>query len=339
MSFRIPRPLIAPPAKRYYAARTVKPDGVGPKSKAMKRFDKAKCHLSDKKLVEGDTEFNRDQPARFKNMFKDLPAYDKWFNMETIDMGEQAAKRLALGRPMSKKKLSLLTEVTARRLLNMEYLEQFGDMTVPLEIRTQDTFGRQTFERFEGPFSMLLQHISEAKKGQSQDEYSRLYLAQHSLLDLPEALRNDLPTPDLIKKIGQGDVYASSLWMGGTNTVTPLHRDPNPNLFVQLAGKKLIRMFRPDVGKQLYEQALASIGKSPGMPNLRGEEMMKGAEMKALEHAVWKEDTTLDPHTKGIEVELKKGGGVYIPLGWWHAVRGSGAAPNVSVSRSAYTAR
>jgi hypothetical protein len=317
---------------------TLCPSGY-PVRTAKRRFEQAKCYLDDKKLKDGDDEFNRNQPARFKNMFKDLPAYDKWFKMKAMDRGEVEAKRLKLGRPMSKKKMEKLMEVTEKRVLNLEYLEQFGDMTVPLEITRPDEFGRKTFERFEGPFSLLLKHINEAKSGQSQNERSRLYLAQHSLPDLPEALRNDLPTPGLIKKIGQGDVYASSLWMGGTNTVTPLHRDPNPNLFVQLAGKKMIRMFRPEVGKQLYEQARASIGKSPGMANLRGEDMMEGEEMRALEHVVWKDDMTADPNTKGIEVELKKGGGVYIPLGWWHAVRGVGAAPVVSVSRSAYTAR
>jgi hypothetical protein len=330
MSCRIPRPLIAPPTKRYYAAPAIVP---------KKRFSQAKCYLDDQELKEGDEHFDRNAPARFKNMFKDLPAYDKWFKTVPVDTTEEEAKRLRMGRPMSKKKLQMQLEVREKRVLNMEYLEQFGDLTVPLELTRGDQAGKKTFERFEGPFSMLLKHIDAAKSGQSQSVQSQLYLAQHSLLDLPEALRDDLPTPGLIKKIGQGDVYASSLWMGSKNTVTPLHRDPNPNLFVQLSGKKIIRMFKPEIGKQLYEQARASLGKSPGMANLRGEEMMEEEEMRALEHVVWKYDMTADPQNKGIEVELKKGNGVYIPLGWWHAVRGKGTGPVVSVSRSAYTAR
>jgi ribosomal protein L16 Arg81 hydroxylase len=62
---------------------------------------------------------------------------------------------------------------------------------------------------------------------------------------------------------------------------------------------------------------------------MRGEEMMVGDEMQALEEAVWdgKEEAV-----EGVEAQLSAGDGLYIPLAWWHAVRGIGTGANASVS-------
>ncbi|KAJ4326091.1 hypothetical protein N0V94_000253 [Neodidymelliopsis sp. IMI 364377] len=156
----------------------------------------------------------------------------------------------------------------------------------------------------------------------------RIYLAQHSLTDLPHSLRADLPTPTLLSKLGRGDIYASSLWMGRPPTRTPLHRDPNPNLFVQLAGQKVVRLMRPEIGRAVYERARLRAG-GGGRANMRGEEMMVGDEMQAIEEAVWDGQ---DEAIEGVEAQLSAGDGLYIPLGWWHAVRGIGTGANASVS-------
>jgi hypothetical protein len=73
------------------------------------------------------------------------------------------------------------------------------------------------------------------------------------------------------------------------------------------------------------------LGREGGSANMRGEEMMQGEEMAALETEIWGREKKGD-ETIGIEVELKKGDGLYIPLGWWHAVRNTAKGPNVSVS-------
>jgi len=53
-----------------------------------------------------------------------------------------------------------------------------------------------------------------------------------------------------------------------------------------------------------------------------------------LEELVWSKDSE-DPNMHGIsgfEVSLRPGDALYIPLGWWHAVRGIGKGVNASVS-------
>ncbi|RMD44720.1 hypothetical protein DV735_g392, partial [Chaetothyriales sp. CBS 134920] len=95
------------------------------------------------------------------------------------------------------------------------------------------------------------------KKKEEEDEVVSIYLAQCPLTSLPDVLQADLPTPELVLKAGKGDVYASSLWLGhasaATAAYTPLHRDPNPNLFLQLAGCKEIRLLPPEVGDVLFD--------------------------------------------------------------------------------------
>lgn len=131
---------------------------------------------------------------------------------------------------------------------------------------------------------------------------------------------------------GKGDVYDSSIWLGRAPTYTPLHRDPNPNLFVQLAGTKMVRLFRPSVGDGIFARVQEKIGSS-GSATMRGEEMMMGLEKSALEQEVWAETGDQDAED-GFEAELNCGDGLFIPKGWWHSVKGVGQGMTGSVSES-----
>ncbi|KAL6708413.1 hypothetical protein ACN47E_002676 [Coniothyrium glycines] len=240
----------------------------------------------------GFRDFITNEPALFKQTFRTVPAIAKWFTVCTTD--------------------------DTSHELDSSYLDQHGTSIVPLEL-SRSTPPTTSFERFEAPFSLLLAHMRSADTPDT-----RLYLAQHSLADLPAALQADVPIPPLVARLGRGDIYASSLWMGRPPTRTPLHRDPNPNLFVQLAGRKRVRLMRPDVGRALYER----VGNGLGRANMRGDEMMQGREMEALEEAVWEDDA----EGPGVEAELSSGDGLYIPLGWWHAVHGVRRGANASVN-------
>jgi hypothetical protein len=311
------RNLLTTPAKRQYNS--------GP---SKKRVSSLKCFLT---LPSLEAKFDANQPVRLKNLFKDVPAYEKWFIRDTIfpEISRQEMARLERSKKIYKYKKPVTLDAVAK--LNMEYLGNFGDTVVPLELTKTSPQNEVTFERFEGPLSLLFSYMATKPSRAPQ-----MYLAQHSLADLPAALQADLPTPEILKLLGRGDVYGSSLWMGRAPTCTPLHRDPNPNLFVQLSGKKTIRLLRPDVGNTMYEKARALVrdktGRAEGMANMRGVEMMQGEERRILEKMVWN-----DGAFNGAEVTLKKGDGCYIPLGWWHAVRGTGVGPNVSVSHLGIT--
>ena len=262
------------------------------------RFPAARSIFPDEEL-----DFDPETPLIIRGRFNDIPAIGKWFEKPPAAVDAE-------------KKSSTVK-------LNLPYLNQHGSTHAPLELTRRD--GASTsFQRFSAPISLLLAHITEQNP---QDESLRLYLAQYSLADLPSELQNDVPTPKIISELGAGDIYGSSLWMGLPPTRTPLHRDPNPNLFIQLAGTKRIRLMQPERGRALYEKTKAGSGRA----NMRGEEMMAGEESDKLEDAVWN-DSGKEGGVEGVEAQLHSGDGLYIPLGWWHAVRGLGAGPNASVS-------
>lgn len=207
-------------------------------------------------------------------------------------------------------------------------------MTVEVTTPAKDVREEVSFERTSLPFAAFLQHL---QKAQNEEEGAmRLYIAQSSLSDLPVVLQDDVPTPEIVLKAGRGDIYGSSLWMGIPPTHTPLHKDPNPNLFVQIAGSKVVRMMAPDLGARVLGAARAEDGGWDGRSAMRGEGMIVGTEGRLTESVVWGEDgvTVVDRvvDIEGLEANLGPGYGLFIPKGWWHSVKGTGEGVNASVN-------
>ncbi|KAK5114845.1 hypothetical protein LTR62_002002 [Meristemomyces frigidus] len=240
-----------------------------------------------------DVAFVPETPAVFpRGTFDTLPAVNRWFTQSNDERNAST--------------------------LNRAYLARFGSITVPLEISSNEQF-----TRVEQPLSFFL-HVA-----MDTPPTNKIYLAQAPINDLPRALRDDLSAPEYVLKAGKGDIYDSSIWLGQAPTYTPLHRDPNPNLFVQLAGTKVVRLFKPNVGRGIFAKVQESIGANASA-TLRGEEMMQGAEKQALEHEVWRSSDMSS--AVGFEAELSRGDGLFIPKGWWHSVKGIGDGMTGSVN-------
>ncbi|KAL4921105.1 hypothetical protein BDW62DRAFT_174956 [Aspergillus aurantiobrunneus] len=254
-----------------------------------------------------------------RRSFCDIPAYERWFFHSSAKPN------------------------TSR--LNNEYLAAHGaDAVVPLELtqsQSQNSESKDSenglnlsFRKFHAPLSLFLQWIHEAESpSQAQ---SHLYLAQCQLLDLPQVLRDDFPTPTIVAEAGKGDVYDTNVWIGYPPTYTPLHRDPNPNLFVQLAGRKTVRLLAPRDGQVVFSHVRGQIGRSGSREAaaFRGEEMMQGRERALLEQAVWNdvENKQLGRACERFEAELEEGDGLFIPKGWWHSIKGVGESVTASVN-------
>ncbi|MCJ1328226.1 hypothetical protein MMC10_004902 [Thelotrema lepadinum] len=245
--------------------------------------------------------------------------------------------------------------------LNTPYLAPHASVLLPMELTSPDE--PPIFHRASAPLSFFLNYASLAASAsiprstsppnpqtKSQDtrdgRQASFYISQSPLSLLPAPLRADFPIPSLVTDAGRGDVYTDSLWMGLAPTSTPLHRDPNPNLLVQVAGSKVVRLLAPEVGDAL--------GDLLGLGKVRGEEMMVGERRGVVQGWVWGEDwdgsggmgermgggaegeekgKEKGMGERGWEVRLEPGDGVFIPEGWWHAVRGVGRGVNCSVSR------
>ncbi|KAH7028367.1 JmjC domain protein [Macrophomina phaseolina] len=228
-------------------------------------------------------------------------------------------------------------------MLRTEVFRPYANLIVPLEYTGPDPVdtSRTIFKRFNAPLEVFLDYLEQPT------EKMRLYLAQCSINDLPKAIRRLFPAPPFVhhhgsvsKKPGlwrtkrepQADIYDTALWIGLPPTYTPLHRDPNPNCFFQMAGEKTVRLFPPDKGLEIFQRVKQRIGVAEGDSSgrIRGEEMMMGREKEELEKEVW--DSGYDPESGGLQTRLQRGQGLYIPQGWWHSVRGHGEGITASVN-------
>jgi hypothetical protein len=237
-----------------------------------------------------------------------LPAIDSWFSV-----------------PASNK------DVSAQKELNIELLEEYGDTIVPLEFTTTYPDGNADFQRVEAPLSLFLSYMKALQSSATHPKITRIYLAQSALTLFPSDLINHaLLSPIYVTQAGKGDIYDSSLWLGYAPTVTPLHRDPNPNLFVQLCGRKVVRVLDPGVGGELWKEARRKMGSTGGGIGL-SEDMMAGEGKTALDEVVWGRGLEVvegggkaDGPMVGYEATLETGDGMFIPKGWWHSIKGVG---------------
>ncbi|KAF2002948.1 Clavaminate synthase-like protein [Amniculicola lignicola CBS 123094] len=251
-----------------------------------------------------------------------IPACRRWFEPSAVESAKE-------------------NHILSQRL-NISYLKPFGEIMVPIEAmrtpkyptkadvmtgRDQASSSEETFDRISAPLNLLLAYLTPP-----YEVNVRLYLAQFPLADLPRPLRDDLPTPSIINHIGKGDIYNSSLWMGLSPTYTSLHKDPNDNFFVQLAGRKTVRLIEPTEGRTMYDRVMRKLNRR-GSSAMRGEEMMVGAEKEAFETAVWDDGAEEWKHVRGWEAKVKATDALFIPKGWWHSVRGEGEGEvNVSAN-------
>lgn len=197
------------------------------------------------------------------------------------------------------------------------------------------TYAIQRILHFSAPLTLLNAAVSFNLKTPDAG-MRKLYVAQAPLNDLPKELQDDLPVPRIVEKVGKGDIYDSSIWLGLEPTYTPLHRDPNPNLFIQLCGEKVVRLLPPASGDSIYHNVQRRLGHHfYSNPRLRGPEMMDGPERELMHEAVWLDhrpqgsQVTQEPVAEGQnrsrskmqEARLKPGDALFIPKGWWHSVK------------------
>lgn len=250
-----------------------------------------------------------------------IPAAHKWFEA----VGEPPKARLSQSYLSQYQGTILPYELVSYEsaLARIHQIERqdVGEIATDTQSIPESDASRTEWRSLHAPLSLLL----EAENVPSSRE--QLYIAQAQIADLPKEMQDDLPTPMLVKCAGKGDIYDANIWLGLPPTYTPLHKDPNPNLFVQLVGSKRVRLFKSEIGTSIFTQVQHKIGQSSSS-QLRGAEMMEGPERSLLQEATW----TQSGHTEGFEAIVRPGDALFIPKGWWHSIKSIGNGINGSVN-------
>ncbi|RYP16833.1 hypothetical protein DL765_004854 [Monosporascus sp. GIB2] len=168
------------------------------------------------------------------------------------------------------------------------------------------------------------------------------YLAQHPLFTQLPALRNDIVVPDycytlppphpIDPSVDQPELDEPILnaWFGPPGTITPLHHDPYHNVLAQVVGRKYVRLYSPLETERMYARGKEG-GVEMGNTSLIDVGVVEGwdvppyndDEASAQSVAAFKDAPFVD-------CILEPGDLLYIPIGWWHYVRGLSVSFSVS---------
>ncbi|ROW14648.1 hypothetical protein VPNG_03211 [Cytospora leucostoma] len=208
-------------------------------------------------------------------------------------------------------------------------------------------------------------HPEQDRRQQQQEEEPVAYLAQHQLfLQLPQ-LRHDILIPDQCYTAppahptdpsqDQQELEAPLLnaWLGPPGTITPLHTDPYHNLLAQVVGRKYVRLYSPHETERMrargkeggvemgntslldvgvvegwdVDPAAVAAGDDPDYGDGDAEDEVGGAGRGRSRN----DDIEDFRQVPFVDCILEPGDALYIPIGWWHYVRGLSVSFSVSL--------
>ncbi|KAJ7632149.1 hypothetical protein FB45DRAFT_911645 [Roridomyces roridus] len=151
----------------------------------------------------------------------------------------------------------------------------------------------------------------------SLDGTEPLYLAQHSLLMQFPALRGDIIVPDYVYAAlprqtmppENDEQLVINAWLGPKDTVSPAHTDPYYNIYIQVAGYKTVWVSPPS------SDGMYATGNTSAVD-------------------VFSTDQTEWPNFLNVAAQtacLGPGDVLYLPAGWWHAMRSESRSFSVSM--------
>eukprot|EP00921_Rhytidocystis_pertsovi_P002895 GHVQ01004858.1.p1 GENE.GHVQ01004858.1~~GHVQ01004858.1.p1 ORF type:complete len:473 (-),score=31.97 GHVQ01004858.1:706-2124(-) len=187
-----------------------------------------------------------------------------------------------------------------------------GRRTVPVEIGSNYTAASwtqklMTFNEF---LSTYVENDSPPDKG---------YLAQHPIFEQIPVLEKDLMTPEFAS-CGITDTLIRMLWLGPAGTVSPLHTDPYQNIYIQLVGRKYVKLCHPSESANIYAFKDGLLTNTSSVNWDISQPLPDSCERRF----------PLFSKAQFVEAVVEAGDLLYIPRGWWHFVKSLDRSASVS---------
>lgn len=191
-----------------------------------------------------------------------------------------------------------------------EYFKtQFGDVEVEVQVGRDDDPQHEVNKGQHKRKIRFADYVDMVTCGGNNNDY--YMVASNRNLERPEfqSLLEDLkPLPEFLNSQAmRGPV---KLWFGPAGTITPVHHDQVNVLAAHICGRKRWRLVSPHQTSLLYNYLAVFSKVDLEHPNLEQFPLLKDVDV--------------------LEVVLKPGEMIFVPIGWWHHVK----ALDVSISLS-----
>ncbi|KAF8580576.1 Clavaminate synthase-like protein [Ramaria rubella] len=202
-------------------------------------------------------------------------------------------------------------------------------------------------------------------RNHDQDNISEkriMYLAQHTLLTQFPALRSDIIVPDYVysslkppatfpsyRPPGNSDQLVINAWLGPKGTVSPAHTDPYYNCYSQVVGHKTVWLAAPQFQNEMYpfsnplaphtardtpapEYSIDSA--TPCVPPPTSPSLSNSSRVDVFSRTSQAKPFPLfesSVRPNALCAVLQPGDMLFIPPGWWHAMRSEDISFSVSM--------
>jgi hypothetical protein len=219
--------------------------------------------------------------------------------IQNIDRGDFLEKYYATNTPVII--TDMMGDWQAMKQWCPEYLKtKYGEATVEIQVDRNSDRNYEINTQKHKKNVCLKEYIDMVVKGGETNDY--YMVANNQTLEREEfkSLLNDVKMPNFLDSINTKQKIF--FWFGPRGTITPLHHDPMNLIMAHIYGRKRWRLIDPKYTTHIYNH----IG------------VFSKIDLENPDYAKY----PLCKDVPIIETILESGEMIFIPVGWWHQVKG-----------------